>query len=302
MSICSTSGNELPETDNTQLIQDAKTHYIEGNYNLSLKEVEDFIKKSPDNVSGLNLKGLILLNDKSYDEAEIYFLQALNFSPQSPDIYYNLGLNSFNNGDMDKAAQYFNHSITLAPEYADAYFYQGLVEYNKSEYQKAITSFTRATEIRPDDSVSWVNLGMVFEKEREFDNAIKSYDIAIEKDPTYAKAWFLKGLVYNSFGNSLLASSSFENVTRLEPKNDQAWFWYAQNLKRLSQINASVDALNTAITIDPENQEYQKFLYAYQGMTTKSDYEFLFTPISQEHLSGCLVLLIILSLIAFLRR
>jgi tetratricopeptide (TPR) repeat protein len=287
---------------NSQL-DEAKSSFIAGNINLSIDLINDYIQNNPPNASAWNLKGMINLQNGSYLEAEKSFFQAINISPNDLRIYYNLGLASFHQADFYHAEEYFNRSISQDFEIPEQYFYLGLSQYGLAKYDSAIDSFNKSIELHSGDPAVWLNLGITYEKIRRMDKAILSYDEAINLDPSYAKPWFLKGKIFIEYGNSTYATYSFQNYTRLQPNDDIGWFWYANSLRKINLRNESLTALQKAINLNPENRQYKEYLKIYDyGNYRGLIYDYTVTPLPFPFVIVVCILLIIFSLIAFLRR
>lgn len=276
--------------------------YKEGNYTSSLRVADEFILTHPDNSSAWNLKGLVFLEQGASQQAEEAFLTALHFSPDNYSIYFNLGLNAFYAEDLIKAGEYFNSSLLAVDPVPETFFYQGMVYYGLGRYADAVPLFTHATEMNPGDPANWFNLGMTYEQVREFNLALHAYNTAIEVDPGFSKPWFFRGRLYNSFGNTSQAIMSFENYTLLEPEDDLGWFFYARSLKDEKRIDESATALERALKLNPDNQEYREFLRVYSGKYEGGYMEFLLTPLNKNLVYLFFGLLIIFSIISLIRR
>lgn len=300
---CTTTvfGNDIKEKEAIDQLEFAKSLYLNGDYNHSFEVIEPLTLNYPDNTSAWNLKGLIFLKNGSNTLAIDSFQHALNNSPYDPRILSNLGLTSMNQGDLKAADHYFNLSLAGNPQDIDAHFYLGLVKYQLGQYDESIDLFKYVTTYQSGDTNAWFNLGMAYEKIQRLDLAIRAYDRASEIDPEYAKPLFSKGRIYTILGNTSLAINQFENYTQLEPNDSEGWFWYSTNLKKTNMVNESIAALNKAIALNPENQEYPRYLSMYNGEYNNTIAEYLLTPLSPVWVGRIFGLLTILLLISVMR-
>lgn len=284
-------------------LDQAKSKFFEGDLNSSLELIDRYILKYPPNASAWNLKGMIHLQMKSYSQAEESFLQAIAITPDDSRLYYNLGLSSFHKADLVHAEEYFNRSISVDFEIPEQYFYLGLSQYGLQNYADAITSFNKSIELHPGDPAVWLNLGTTYEKIKQLDKAIMAYDEANRLDPYYAKPYFLKGKIFLEYGNSSYAMNLFRNYTILEPNDDNGWFWYANSLRKADHKEESLEALQKAIILNPENKVYRRYLNIYDyGNLSGVLYDNTINPLPLSYVVGASILIIIFSLIAIIRR
>lgn len=303
--ICSgiVSVNGFVQNEADSILEDAKSYFFEGDFNNSLELIDVYISQYPMNASAWNLRGMVYLQNGSYKKAEESFLKAVTITPNDSRIYYNLGLTSFNRADLVQAEKYFNNSISHDFETPEQFFYLGLSQYGLTHYGDAIQSFNRSIELNPKDPAVWLNLGTTYERIKRLDKAILAYNEANILDPTYAKPYFLKGKIFMDYGNSTNAMLSFRNYTRLEPNDDNGWFWYANSLRKTDHRDESLEALYRAIDLNPENEVYKRYLAIYDyGNYSGIIYDYTINPLPLSYVIGASVLMIVLSLIAFIRR
>lgn len=295
-------GSEVKEEIGENLLEYAIDLYQRGDYNASFEAINHYLIDNGENASALNLRGLLYMNNGSYEFANEDFHKALTHNGNESILNYNLGLNSFYLGDMISADIYFNKARALGYSSFDLLFYSGLVKYGKGSYTEAAELLQNATIKNPNDSATWFNLGMAYEQIKKFDLAVHAYDEAIRLDPSYEKPWFFKGRIYHSFGNSSLAQMAFHNYTTLEPRDDLGWFFYAKSLHDGGKNNESVQALEEALKINPSNQMYLEFLNAYVNKNETSFNEVITSRLSEDVTILILSLIGIISILAIFRR
>ena len=253
----------LGETNDTQY-NDAKSLYLSGDYNASLILWEKILTSDPKNYKAWNNRGLVLIELHKYKEAIDSLNHALQYESGNADIWYNLGLSHFSLSRFSEAEDSFNHSIQINPDYRDAWFKIGILRFGKGDYQSAINSFNKSIQLRSDDPQAWLNLGFAYEQQEQFAQAVKAYDQSVLLDPQYSQGWYNRGRIYNLYGNSTLASESFQNYTQLVPDDPHGWFLLAKAKSGEGLKNESIIAVEKAISLDPNNTEYVRYLKVYQ--------------------------------------
>ena len=60
----------------------------------------------------------------------------------------------------DKALEDYTQAIDLTPNDPDVYFNRGLTYYNTHRYQEALSDFTRVIELNPEDTAAYYYHGL----------------------------------------------------------------------------------------------------------------------------------------------
>lgn len=264
--LCSTVYADFEDiSDQSSLLERAKDLYQSGEHNQSLLATKTFLSQNPQNVSGLNLLGVLLLDEGNLPEANRSFHEALAINPDDFRILLNLGLVALYSGDLQNAEEYFNQSLDLNPDSPDVLFRQGVVRYGLQNNIGAIESFTKAKDLRPDDPAIWFNLAQAYEQNLDFNQSFFAYDQAITLDPSFSKPYYFKGLLHSYFSEYNSSVEALSMYTRLEEDDDRGWFLLSQVLKNQGKTNMSIQAIEKAIEISPGNEEYKRYYILYTG-------------------------------------
>lgn len=82
-----------------------------------------------------------------YEEARVYYQNALRGNPESPAILNNLGNLSFYQQDYDRAGKYYQEAITLSPKFISAHYNLGQVFREKLLFEEGDKQFEKASQI-----------------------------------------------------------------------------------------------------------------------------------------------------------
>lgn len=98
--------------------------------------------------------------EKKYDEAIISYKNALKFSPDSPEINYNIGVCYLGKGSnyYEIAKKWFKKAIELNPKLSSGYYNLGYICLEQKNYEEAIIFFKKAKELNPKDEPTQIAL------------------------------------------------------------------------------------------------------------------------------------------------
>lgn len=136
----------------------------------------------------------------------------------------------------------------------------------KGTHSAAIKEFSKAIEIveglgfMPSDAALFLCRGKSYAELRRQDRALRDFYKALELNPTYAKAHYNIGASYGEMGRHDEALQSFEKAFVYADRNDSETRAYAclgkgRALTYLGRRAEALEALNQAVTIDPDNYE-----------------------------------------------
>ncbi|MGB9894166.1 MAG: tetratricopeptide repeat protein [Candidatus Saccharicenans sp.] len=92
------------------------------------------------------------LRQDRFDEAQEYFLKAINLDQSDSAIPFNVAEIMMKAGKTDEAIKYYEMAVKAAPEKPRNYLKLGLAWLNKGDIKKAADYFTKVTELAvPDD-------------------------------------------------------------------------------------------------------------------------------------------------------
>ena len=222
----------------------------------------DVTIKSPNNGRGLMNYGLALMARGDYDNAEDYFIQAHEKSPNWYTVKINLAILYGAKGNKKEAVKYFNEAVNLNssapdPEYYYARFFFQNEQYNKAlnfvnkalikspnhlsslSLKKKIIPFTRSNDEQIDllksqfenDSKNMnlvLNLTEKLYSLKRYDEAISYCEKAIVIDSKNKYIYNNLCACYNQKGEWLKAKSACEKALILDPnfqlaKNNLNW-------------------------------------------------------------------------------
>lgn len=233
------------------------------------------------------LKGYNAQVHSHFNEAIIYFEQAIKLDPNFAEAYNSLGgaLSCLAKQDSsillyEKSISKFERAIELKPNYAMAYYNLGTIlldltklQDNEMIYQRCFPLFEKAIELNPVYRGAYLNYGnALYELARKkssenlYQKSITQYKQAISNDPNEFSAYYNLGLALRDLAviksDEKLFHESFiqyQNAINLAPDKALLYDNYAAALLNFTALNGKIEEykekieelLNKAKHIDP---------------------------------------------------
>ena len=199
-----------------------------------------------------NNRGTELTSLNRFDEALVYFDQAIGIQPDYTEAHYNRGYALMKIRQIDKAISSYDTAIRLRPGYTEAYINRGNAFLALKRPDQAIADYDAAIRCNPKYASAHCNRGAALMDINRPDQALTSFDVAIQLNPEYPMA-------FNNRGNALLrlnrfaeALTSYDAAIRLKPDYADAYNNRGTLLSELSRLDEALTSYETALEIKPD--------------------------------------------------
>jgi tetratricopeptide (TPR) repeat protein len=137
---------------------------------------------------GVNAKiytelGLIYIQQKRPELAQLVLAKALELDAKDPAIYNALAMLAQRNGKAQEAFQLYDQAVSLDASYIDARFNKATVLLDAGDYQRAKVELTAIVERRQDDFAALVALGVAQRGLKDHEGAKKTWNRVIKDAP-----------------------------------------------------------------------------------------------------------------------
>ncbi|HWO19269.1 MAG TPA: tetratricopeptide repeat protein [Kofleriaceae bacterium] len=132
--------------------------------------------------------GLIYIQQKRPELAQLVLAKALELDAKDPAIYNALAMLALRSGKAQEAFQLFDQAVSLDATYIDARFNKATVLLDAGDYQRAKVELSAIVERRPDDYAAHVALGVAQRGLKEHEAAKKTWDRVIREAPRRSTA------------------------------------------------------------------------------------------------------------------
>jgi tetratricopeptide (TPR) repeat protein len=242
----------------------------------ALNEIDAYIASMPNDPQGHRMRGWLMLDLASYDEAGSAFEAALKLSPDDASLQYALGYVHWRKGDYrDALARY--QDIEADYDETGYYFYErGYARFMLNQDRLALDDAERALELSPDDvDALWLKGAALLYLE-DYPQAVETLNGAAEIAPDNVDILILRARVQIASAHFYAAIGDLSRVLELQPDNYAARIYrgYASGLA--GHEDRARQILDEAIEDHPDSYlAYElsaRLLYSQEDYSAASRY------------------------------
>jgi len=175
-----------------------------------------------------------------------FYERALQYSPESPVLYNNLGILYGDMNRLDDAIHMFEKAIEVEPKYIYAYHNLGKAYHLTGEDKKAVALYEQLLEVFPDLPDAHYNLGNIYNESGRTQEAIAAYKEALRLSPHFAKAHYNLGNIYRDLGRYRDAVESYRQAVKFKPDFAYAHFNLALCYFKLREYEVAIKHFDIA--------------------------------------------------------
>ena len=201
---------------------------------------------------------------KTYEDRMHQYREALYTNPNLPILYIKLGELHETYDNLTEASRIYEVATQVHPSYLPAYLNLGEIFIQQCHLEKATYVYQEATKIAPNDPQVWIKLGVVYINQHQFEPAILAFKQAIAVDDTVAEAYNNLARVYAGLGKEMQQAIDLaEHAVTLMP-TAKHYDTLAYTYYRNAEYTEALAAINQALALAPDADEYSKFLLKIQ--------------------------------------
>lgn len=148
--------------------------YTDGNYDLAVQELQLALEKNYTNYQPsevYNLLGSAYLELDNLEKSISAYQKAIEFNPDSYQVWVNLGIAYRQSGDLERAEQSYQKALRIEPNYAELYASIGVLYIVKGEPEKAVLALETSIELDSQLPVAYSNLALAYAMVDRFEEA-----------------------------------------------------------------------------------------------------------------------------------
>ncbi len=247
----------------TETLQKAVQLHQAGQLDKAERLYNTVLKKSPNNVDALNLKGVIAHTQGRYADALPLFERAAAALPTFAEAHFNKANSLKALERHEDALAAYTTAIDLKPDYIDARLNAGTLLQKMGRTDDAIAAFRDMARIAPADARGHYNLGVCLTEtllaslgdtfEAVADEAEAALKRAVTLSPQDAKAHFAYANMFSKRGQHDKAVNATRNAIKYNPNWPQAWSNLGEALRKEKIYDEAVEALEKAHTLLPDD-------------------------------------------------
>jgi tetratricopeptide (TPR) repeat protein len=229
----------------------AEYNLVLGRSGIARKSLEKALEINPKNIEARLKLSQIYFYVQMYKEAmkEIMFLE--NNMLQNAESYFLKGLILEETESNQEAIRAYKKAIEYDKNFWQAHNHLGLIHY-KFNKPIAVEYFKTAVRLFPDNLEIRLNAGITFQEFDQANLAIEQYDYILSVDSTVYIAHYNKGYVYNELLNDYYAAiESFSKAIELDMESHQAYYNRGFAFENLGNLDAAENDYRKALEVFP---------------------------------------------------
>lgn len=226
---------------------------------------EAFIKTHPDKDLGYYVVGTVFFNDKIYDKAQTYYLDAIERDSSSFITWYQLVFTDVELNDTETLYEHSSAAIRFYPEQPIFYLFNGVALVDMKKYEEAVKIFEKGRFMSADKKLTAnfdTYIADVYHELGDKDMMYKQYDRVLRNDPE--NVYVLNNYAYFlSLDNERLEDALKMSAVTVEkePKNVTYLDTYAWVLYKLGRYKDAKKWMEKVFSYDrnPQGINYEHY-------------------------------------------
>ena len=196
-----------------------------------------------------------LLENGELGESESILARVVHEFPDSPDVFFLLGVVLHGLGRLDESFARFSECLRLAPSHLQAANARAAVLSGLGRDSEAHDAYRMLLEKIPGNAQLWGNLALVLERLGRLSEALIAYDEALTCDHVHYPALLNRGALLLRMGFLDKAVENNERLVGAFPESADAHFNLAEVLLSLGRPAQALHACERALRVDPEHNK-----------------------------------------------
>lgn len=201
----------------------------------------DAVETCPDNPEILTMIGLLYLKLGDNENAFSHLNDALKLDPKSVKAILAAGSVIQDKQDPDGALMKYQWAIHQSPNSSELWNNIGMCFFGKGSYIRAIGSLKKALYLSPFEWIISFNLGVVYLTNEQYASAFQAFSTSINLQSTYAKAYLLLAVTLSYLDDFDNSCAAYEKSIELQIQNKEedyvTYLNYAITLCKYDQLD-----------------------------------------------------------------
>jgi len=268
------------------------------------------LQQNPKFVPAIKLKAMLLEESGRAPESAVAYEEALNLSPNDPDLLLKTGIFKLMSGDREQALKLLQRCTAITPADGDAQFYLAQAYHLNGQDQLALPAIRRSLKAEPNNPSVWQKYGellcstgdcagglsWLFKAQKtdstlprlDFDIAATDYKLmdltsaaqyaarAVTAHPDDLQALQLLATINLKLARWVDAESGFKQLLAVKPNDVESLLGLGQCEVELKDYPAAIETLHSVLRLDPKRllaHFYLSRAYAGLGKTEDAQHE-----------------------------
>jgi len=197
--------------------------------------------------------GKVYTLQENYEAAIEVYLEALEFSPENPEILTTVGLLYLRLGQNYRAFDFLGNSLTHDPKNPKSILAAGSIIQDHNDMDVALIKYRIAAVATPNSAQLWNNIGMCFFGKQRYVAAIACLKRALYLDPFEWIISYNLGLVHLNTEQYASAFHYLSASINLKPDFPSSYMYLGITLSRLDDFENACSAYEKAIRMESDH-------------------------------------------------
>jgi len=260
-------GQRIKNCRSMLLVNDADAAIVQDDYERAaglLREAMSINPKFANNwkekfeqcsADALTKKGMNLIDQEKYKEAESLLTKAVKTYPKSSWAYNNLGRAMLGQNRYREAEAFFLQATQLDPTYAAPFLHLGEALQGQKRYSEAEAAYRKALSFKPNDPEVYDDLAFVLANQNRDVEAEAEYREAIKLGSSDTSLHYNLGVVLRNQGRLSEAEEEYRQAVKDTPDNPDAYLGLGRVLDQQKRYSDSEKVYSEALKRAPENTD-----------------------------------------------
>jgi tetratricopeptide (TPR) repeat protein len=190
-------------------------------------------------------------------------LRVIKLDPQHLDAHIRLSRLYLFVGDFDKAFEQVELVLSQAPDYVDALVQKGTILLRQGKLKEAMDFADKALEKQADSVDGTVLKSAVYMKNKDYEAAIQAVDNLLKIKPDEIPLHQLKLEIFSQSSVPSKVEQTYLDLIKRFPDNNEFAMGLARHYANLGQDDKAIDALRSAVKVEPDNLKPKLALLDY---------------------------------------
>lgn len=225
----------------------------QGKVDDSIQTLQKALHASPENAFGHYQMGLALLQKGKAQQAEKEFREAVGFNPSLSEAWRVLGESAIQRADWPALHNVATQLKQIAPRSPEGYLFDATARINQNDARSAEADLSQLITIAPDKALGYLKLGQLRVTQKRLNEAETLYRQGLSREPGSLDA--LHGLMDLDFRRNKPADALHLLQTELEqnPNSAPLYLLQGQALLQNKQPADAEHSLERAVQLDKQN-------------------------------------------------
>ncbi len=184
-----------------------------------------------------------------YDAAVRLLEQMIKLSPESAELWHNLGQAHQRAKNLVRAADAFDKSAALDPNFAPPLNGLGMLSRLAGNWPLAQEYYIQALDRQPIFPEVYFNLGILTEEKGDHESARRHYESALRQRPGYVKAQHNLAVLLMAYGNYDAVESMLRDALAREPNSAELLTSLGSCLRNRGRLAEAEEAYLAAVAV-----------------------------------------------------